>query len=100
MIQEDNRCSRQQCVLRLGSDPSQLCKSQMSNPVADSSSQLRDYTAYRLLWSLPEVSQIRRVCVDMRETLRALSLPPAGRAFHLLLSDQSLRAQQDDIMFF
>ena len=39
-------------------------------------------------------------CVDMRETLRALSLPSAGQAFRLLMSDQSLRAQQDDTMFF
>ena len=61
MIHEDDRWSRQRCVLILGSDSSQLCKHQMSNPVADSSSQLRDYIRYGLLWSLPEVSQIRRV---------------------------------------
>ncbi len=48
----------------------------------------------------PRCVRYEECCVDMRETLRALSLPPAGRAFHLLLSDQSLRAQQDDIMFF
>ena len=63
IIREDNRWSRQQCVLIICSDPSQLCISQMSNPDAHSSSQLREvsYIRYRLLWSLPEVSQIRRV---------------------------------------
>ena len=61
MIHEDDRWSRQQCVLIVCSDPSQLCKSQRSKPVVYTSSQLRDYIRYRLLRSLPEVSQIRRV---------------------------------------
>ena len=48
----------------------------------------------------PRCLRYEECCVDMHETLRALSLPPAGRAFILLFSDQSLRAQQDDTMFF
>lgn len=55
-------------------------------------------TDYCGLW--PRCLRYEEFCVDMRETLRALTLPSAGRAFPLLLSDESLRAQQDDTMFF
>ena len=72
---EDNRWSRQRCVLILGSDSSQLCKHQMSNNVADSSSQLRDYITYRLLWCLcPRCLRYEECCVDMRETVQGPNL--------------------------
>ena len=48
----------------------------------------------------PRCLRYEECCVDMHETLRALRLPSAGRAFRLLLSDQRLRAQQDDTIFF
>ena len=100
MIQEDDRWFRQRCVLMLGSDSSQLCRSQMSNPVAHSSSQLRDYIRYGLLWSLPEVSQIRRVLCGHARDPPALKLASCWACLPLTVSDQSLRAQQDDTMFF